>query len=193
MTLVRRDTGAVRFLVCETLQDVDEAIAAVGDETVILCTDQYTVYDGIDDHDGIDAHLAVNHSEHFVAGDAHVNHCENRHSFLRDWLGTFRGVSKHHLQGYLDFLSLLLNADQWFDRILGTECYTRALCNLAVYVPEMNRRWQLLAVVLFGLGSGAAIETASQGSMDGWSAIFAIIIAGSLLASLGVVAHLFAK
>ena len=124
LTLVRRDTGEVRFLVCETLEDTDQTIASRGDKSVILFTDQYRIYDGIDEYDGIDGHLAINHVDHFVVGDAYTNSCENRHSFLRQWLGKFRGVSKHRLQGYLDFLSLLLNADAWFDQLLGRECYT---------------------------------------------------------------------
>jgi transposase-like protein len=55
------------------------------------------------------------------ATDAHTNTCENHHSFLRQWLAKFRGVSKHHLQKYLNFLALKLNpAENWFEKIL---CY----------------------------------------------------------------------
>ena len=70
-----------------------------------------------------DGHLAINHDEHYVVGDAHTNSCENRHSFLRNWLRRFRGVSKHHLQGYLNFFSLTLNTDNWFEKILRTDFY----------------------------------------------------------------------
>jgi len=64
----------------------------------------------------VDGHLAVTHSETYVIGDAHTNTCENRHSFLRQWLAKFRGVSKHHLQKYLGFLALKLNSpDNWFE------------------------------------------------------------------------------
>lgn len=112
----------VEFLVRENLQDVDEEIAEKGDETVILCPDDYTIYDDIDEYDGTDAHLAITHDDTYVIGDAHVNSCENRHSFLRQWLAKFRGVSKHHLQGYLNFLALLLNDDtDWFSKILSYE------------------------------------------------------------------------
>jgi transposase-like protein len=76
---------------------------------VILCTDDYTIYDDIDEYDGIDAHLTITHDDTYVIGDAHVNSCENRHSFLRQWLAKFRGVSKHHLQGYLNVFGLLPN------------------------------------------------------------------------------------
>ena len=115
-----------------TLSDVckaDEIYVTAGekgiekeDETVILCTDDYTIYDDIDEYDGIDAHLAITHDDTYVIGDAHVNTCENRHSFLRQWLAKFRGVSKHHLQGYLNFLGLLLNDDtDWFSKSLSYE------------------------------------------------------------------------
>ena len=89
MTLVRRSDGRVRFLVREDLEDVDEDIVEYGDEDdlAILCTDQYSIYDGIDEHDEhdeIDGHLVINHHDHYVVGDAHTNSCENRHSFLRN-------------------------------------------------------------------------------------------------------------
>ena len=124
MTLVRRSDGRVRFLVREDLEDIDEDIVEYGDEDdpAILCTDQYSIYDGIDEYDGIDAHLAITHDDTYVIGDAHVNSCENRHSFLRQWLAKFRGVSKDHHQGYLNFLALLLNdLTDWFDQILSYE------------------------------------------------------------------------
>jgi hypothetical protein len=38
-------------------------------------------------------------------------------------LGRLRGVSKHYLQGYLNFLSLTLNTDCWFEKILSTNFY----------------------------------------------------------------------
>jgi len=125
VTLVRRSDGRVRFLVREDLEDVDEDIVEYGDEDdpAILCTDQYSIYNGIDEYDEIDGHLAINHDEHYVVGDAHTNSCENRHSFLRNWLRRFRGVSKHHLQGYLNFFSLTLNTDRWFEKILSTDFY----------------------------------------------------------------------
>ena len=56
-----------------------------------------------------------------VVGDAHTNTCENRHSFLRQWLAKFRGVSKHHLQKYLCLLALKPNSpNDWFEKLL---CY----------------------------------------------------------------------
>ena len=104
----------------ETLQDVDKEIAELGDSSVILCTDDYTIYDDIDEYDGIDAHLAITRDDTYVIGDAHVNSCENRHSFIRQWLARFRGVSKHYLRGYLDFLSLRQSETRgWFDAILS--------------------------------------------------------------------------
>jgi transposase-like protein len=72
-------------------------------DLVNLCTDDYTICDDIEDKEGVDGHLAVTHSDTYVIGDAHTNTCENRHSFLRQWLAKFRGVSKYHLQKYLGF------------------------------------------------------------------------------------------
>ena len=121
LTLVRHPHGRVRSLVCDDLQDVDEEIAEYGDGSVILCTDGYTVHDDIEDKEGVDGHLAVTHSDTYVIGDAHTNTCENRHSFLRQWLAKFRDISKHHLQKYLRFLALKLNSpDDWFEKLL---CY----------------------------------------------------------------------
>ena len=122
MILVRRSDGRVRFLVREDLRDVGEGIAEYGDESVTLCTDDYGIYNEIEDNDGIDGRLAIGHSETYVIGDAHVNMCENRHGFARQWLGKFRGVSKHYLRGYLDFLGLQLNAaEAWFKMLLGDD------------------------------------------------------------------------
>ena len=81
------------------------------------------IYDGIDEYDEIGGYLAINHDEHYVVGDANTNNCKNRHTFLRNRLRRFRGISKHHLQGYLNFISLTLNTNNWFENILGTDFY----------------------------------------------------------------------
>ena len=52
LTLVRRDDRRVQFLACDDLQDADEDIAGYGDGSVILCTDDYTIYDDIEDKEG---------------------------------------------------------------------------------------------------------------------------------------------
>lgn len=83
VSLVRRADGRTRFLAREDLQDIDEAIAEASDGSVMLCTDGYEVYDGNEESDGFDAHLAVTHADHLVLGDAQTNSCENRHSFVR--------------------------------------------------------------------------------------------------------------
>ena len=41
----------------------------------------------------MDGRLVVTHSDTCIIGDAHMNACEDRHSFLRQWLAKFRGVS----------------------------------------------------------------------------------------------------
>ena len=97
LTLVRYPDGRVQFLVRDDLKDAAKEIAEYGAGSVIRCTDRYDIYDDIEDEEGVDGHLAVTHSGTYMIGDAHVNTCENRHSFLRQWLAKFRGVSKHHL------------------------------------------------------------------------------------------------
>ena len=109
VTLVRRSDGRVRFLVRENLADGDEELVEYGDEDdpAILCTDQYT----ITMESTSPTRLIVTSpsiTTNTVVGDAHTNSCENCHSFLRNWLRRFRSVSKHYLQGYLNFLSLTL-------------------------------------------------------------------------------------
>jgi len=45
---------------------------------------------------------------------------ENRNGFLKSFLRRYRGVSKKYLQGYVDFLALLLNeGSNWLDVILS--------------------------------------------------------------------------
>jgi len=103
------------------LEDADENIAEYSDGTVILCRDGSSIYEDIEEKEGVDGHLTVTHSDTYVIGDAHTNTFENRHSFLRQWLAKFRGVSKHHLQKYLNFLALKLNSrENWFEKLL---CY----------------------------------------------------------------------
>lgn len=53
VTLVRRCHGRVWYLVSETLEDVAEEIAELGDGSMILCTDDYTIYDDIDEYDAL--------------------------------------------------------------------------------------------------------------------------------------------
>lgn len=57
----------------------------------------------------------------------------------------------------------------------------------------MERRRQLLTVVLFGVGSGVAVEIAAQETLGGLTALFAILLAGSVVAGTGVLALHFAE
>ncbi len=89
---------------------------------VIVNTDEYTIYEGIaDEIDNVLEHWVVNHgNKEWVRGSAHVNGCENRNQFLKAYLRRYRGVSKKYLQGYLDFLALLLNEGyNWYNVILS--------------------------------------------------------------------------
>jgi len=89
---------------------------------VVLNTDEYMIYQGIaEEIEAVKEHRVVAHSQgEWAKGDAHVNGCENRNGFLRTFLRKHRGVSKGYLQGYLDFLSLLLNEGvKWFTLLLS--------------------------------------------------------------------------
>jgi hypothetical protein len=90
--------------------------------TVIINTDEYTIYEGIaEEIEEVLEHWVVNHGDkEWARGLAHVNGCENRNQFLKAYLRRYREVSKKYLQGYLDLLALLLNiGSNWFDVILS--------------------------------------------------------------------------
>ena len=86
-------------------------------------TDEYSIYDSLKEGLGgiIISHERVNHSgREFARGEVHVNTCENRHGFLRTYLRKYRGVSFRWLQGYLDFLALVLNNRWgWFSELIS--------------------------------------------------------------------------
>lgn len=89
---------------------------------VIVNTDEYTIYEGIaEEIEEILEHWVVNHgNKEWARGSAHVNGCENRNGFPKSFLRRYRGVSKKYLQGYVDFLALLLNeGSNWLDVILS--------------------------------------------------------------------------
>lgn len=94
---------------------------------VIINTDEYTIYEGIaGEIEEVKEHRVVNHEEReWARGKTHVNGCENRNGFLRAYLRRYRGVSKKYLQGYLDFLSLILNEKGgWFALLLSDNLRT---------------------------------------------------------------------
>ena len=106
----------------KNLQNMKVKLSGLITDEVIVNTDEYTIYEGIaEDMGEVLDHWVVNHSEkEWARGCAHVNGCENRNQFLKAYLRRYRGVSKKYLQGYLDFLALLLNeGDTWFDIILS--------------------------------------------------------------------------
>ena len=74
-------------------------------------TDAYRIDRGMaEEIEKVKEHRVVNHRRgEWARGEAHVNGCENRNGFLWAFLRKYRGVSKAYLQGYLDFLGLLLN------------------------------------------------------------------------------------
>ena len=119
VTLVVRKTGRVLFLVFENLREFPQKFKQRVGNLIVgelkVFTDEYSIYDSLKEGLGsiIVSHERVNHSgREFARGEVHVNTCENRHSFLRAYLRKYRGVSFRWLQGYLDFLALVLN-DWW--------------------------------------------------------------------------------
>ena len=104
------------------LQNVKVKLSELISDKVIVNTDEYTIYEGIaSEIEEVLDHWVVNHGTgEWARGDAHVNGCENRNQFLKAYLRRYRGVSKKYLQGYVDFLALLLNeGNNWFDLILS--------------------------------------------------------------------------
>lgn len=100
------------------LQNMKVKLSRLISGKVILNTDEYTIYEGIADSiPEIVEHHVVNHSKkEWARDDAHINTCENRNQFLRTYLRRYRGVAKRYLQGYLDFLALILNeGTHWFN------------------------------------------------------------------------------
>jgi transposase-like protein len=106
----------------KNLQKVKVKLKRLITGSVIVNTDEYDIYRSIaSEIKEVLEHWVVNHSEkEWAHGSAHVNGCENRNQFLKAYLRRYRGVSKKYLQGYVDFLSLLLNeGSKWFDFILS--------------------------------------------------------------------------
>ena len=106
----------------KNLQNIKVKLSGLITGEVIVNTDEYTIYEGIvEDIDEVLEHWVVNHGTgEWARGSAHVNGCENRNQFLKGYLRRYRGVSKKHLQGYVDFLALLLNEGyNWYNVILS--------------------------------------------------------------------------
>jgi len=108
----------------ENLKGVKVKLKELIGGEVIVNTDEYTIYQGIaEEIEGEKEHKVVNHGKReWARGEAHVNGCENRNGFLRAFLRRYRGIS---MQGYLDFLSLLLNEKaRWFNFLLSDNLRT---------------------------------------------------------------------
>ena len=83
--------------------------AKLADETSLICTDQWSGYQGIADGDTI--HATVDHSEkEYVRGIVHTNTLENVWSlFKRSIIGSYHQVSMKHLDRYLDEFEFRFN------------------------------------------------------------------------------------
>lgn len=121
VTIVVRKTKKVKFTVFENLKNFHRKINKHLTGKVTAITDDYTIYNRLKELEKVEEYLTVKHSEgEYAKGEVHVNGCENRHSFVRSFLVKYRGVSKHRLQGYLNFLSLKLNERHtWFKLLLS--------------------------------------------------------------------------
>lgn len=89
MILVRLYDRLVLFGVRNDLEDSDDDIAENSFGCVILCNHDYTIYDRIDEYERIDLPLTFTHDDSYVIGDAHLNNCEKRQSFLCQWMVKF--------------------------------------------------------------------------------------------------------
>lgn len=120
MTFTER-RGRTRFFVKKNLskKDTAETLEKISEGKITVNTDEYSIYGDLDDLEVVKEHKSVNHSEEYVKDGVHVNTTENRHSFLRSWIRTFRGVSKYYLDKYLAFFELVFNEKgNWFGKIL---------------------------------------------------------------------------
>lgn len=50
-----------------------------------------------------------NGKKRFAEGNSHINTAENRFSFLKAWYRTFRGLSRKHLNLWINLLETLIN------------------------------------------------------------------------------------
>lgn len=111
----------------KNLQKFSSKIRRLVSGRVILHTDEYTIYEGIAEKiPEVKEHHTINHANReWARGDVHVNGCENRNGFIRGYLWKHRGISKDHLQGYLDFIALVMNEKgRWFELIISDNSRT---------------------------------------------------------------------
>jgi len=73
-------------------------------------TDDFSIYNYLNEHPQVECHYSVNHSQkEYANGKNHVNNAENRHSIIRPYLNIFRGVSKKNLAKYLIIIQYVIN------------------------------------------------------------------------------------
>lgn len=91
---------------------------------VKVFTDDYTIYNRLNEHPKIIEHKIINHSlKEYANGEIHVNNCENRHSLLRQYLRIFRGISKKYLNKYVKFFQFtFINGVNWIDKAIHIIC-----------------------------------------------------------------------
>ncbi len=120
MTFTER-RGKTRFFVKKNLskEDTNQSLKNISEGEIVVNTDDYSIYGDLSKLKNVKNHKIVNHSKVYTKDGIHVNTAENRHGFLRSWLGKFRGLSKRYLDKYLSFFELSKNSkENWFQRIL---------------------------------------------------------------------------
>jgi transposase-like protein len=75
----------------------------------IVNTDDFLIYTHINTKYEHKIVPRYNGRRRFVEGDAHINHAENRFSFLKSWYRKFRGLGKKYLNLWINFFEFLLN------------------------------------------------------------------------------------
>lgn len=113
MTFTER-RGKTRFFVKKNLskEETNNLLKSICEGKVVINTDEYSIYEGLNDLENVKEHKSVNHSKEYAKEGVHVNTAENRHGFLRTWLRKFRGISKHNIEKYLLFFELLINTKE---------------------------------------------------------------------------------
>ncbi|MDR1818680.1 MAG: IS1595 family transposase [Methanobrevibacter sp.] len=122
-TIVHRESKHTILLVLKNLRKkVEGIINRYVKNKATIYTDEYKIYNNMNNHEKVLSHYTVNHSKkEYANGDVHVNSDENRHSFLRKFLRIFRGVSKKNLQGYVLLEQYRINyKSDSYDMILQT-------------------------------------------------------------------------
>jgi len=75
--------GKTRFFVKRKLSrdDTKKTLKTVAEGEIRVNTDEYSIYEGIDELEIVKEHRFVNHSKEYAKDGVHVNTAENRHAW----------------------------------------------------------------------------------------------------------------